>query len=500
MRERTYLRQRYAAMLCSVGLVCLICGVAMLSPLLALLAWPEEAANAMAYVFPAAALCGLGGLLLSLRRFATREHLSVQEGGVIVCLSWLVVVAFSTWPFIATEGLSFSQAVFESMSGWTTTGLSVVDVEKAAHTTLLWRSVIQLLGGAGLAIIMMSAILGPAGVGVSSAEGRGDQLVPNVKRSARLVMAIYVCYAVAGTLAYRITGMTWFDAVNHSFAAISTGGFSTRAESIGYWDSPAIEAVSIPLMILGNLSFVTAWFLWRGHLRTVARNGEVRLFALLAPLAISALFFFTCTSLYPHFGKAIRVAVFEAVSALTTTGFSTVGYGNWSGFGMAVLLGLMFIGGGTCSTAGGIKQFRIHLLWRALTFEIRRLIAPPNAIRESPLWIGDRRVFLNDRQIGQVAVFVSLYLVLFALGVLLLCASGFSLEHSLFEFASAMGTVGLSIGVTSSGMPGLAMWAEILAMFLGRLEFLVVVTSLLKVGGDACNYLAKETRENRHEG
>ena len=486
-------------MLSSVGLVCLICGVAMLSPLLALFAWPEEAANTMAYVFPAAALCGLGGLFLSLRRYATREHLSVQEGGVIVCLSWLLVVVFSTWPFIATEGLTFSQAVFESMSGWTTTGLSVVNVEKAAHTTLLWRSIIQLLGGAGLAIIMMSAILGPAGVGVSNAEGRGDQLVPNVKRSARLVLAIYVCYALAGMLAYRITGMNWFDALNHSFAAISTGGFSTRAESIGHWNSPIIEAVTIPLMILGNLSFVTAWFLWRGQVRAVARNGEVRLFALLVPLASAAIFFLASTALYPHLGKSLRVAVFETVSALTTTGFSTVGYGDWNGFGMAVLLGLMLIGGGTCSTAGGIKQFRIHLLWRALVLEVRRLAAPRNAVLESPLWAGERRVFLDDGQVRQTAVFVFLYLALFAIGVLLLCSCGFSLEHSLFEFASALGTVGLSIGVTSPGMPDSALWAESLAMFLGRLEFLVVIASLFKLGGDVCNYLTKESKGKRHD-
>jgi trk system potassium uptake protein TrkH len=410
-----------------------------------------------------------------------------------------LVVLFSTWPFIATEGLSFSQAVFESMSGWTTTGLSVVDVEKAARTTLLWRSTIQLLGGAGLAIIMMSAILGPTGVGVSSAEGRSEQLVPNIKRSARLVLVMYVCYAAAGTLAYRLAGMTWFDAVNHAFAAISTGGFSTRSESIGYWDSPAIEAVSIPLMILGNLSFVTAWFFWRGQIRTVARNGEVRLFTLLVPLASAALFFLTSTSLYPYLGKSLRVAVFETVSALTTTGFSTVGYSNWNGFGLALLLGLMLIGGGTCSTAGGIKQFRIHLLWRALVLEIRRLAAPRNAVLESTLWEGERRVFLNDEQVRQTSVFVFLYLALFATGVLLLCSCGFSLEHSLFEFASALGTVGLSIGVTSPEMPGSALWAESLAMFLGRLEFLVVIASLFKLGGDACNYLTIEPKGKRHD-
>jgi trk system potassium uptake protein len=155
-------------------------------------------------------------------------------------------------------GPPFSRALFESVSGWTTTGLSVVDVTSAGPMILFWRSIIQLAGGAGLAIIMMSAIVGPTGVGISSAEGRSDQLVPHVRQSARLVLIIYTCYALPEPLAYRMAGMSLFDAVNHSFAAVSTGGFP-RVESIGYWDSTAIEAVTLPLMLLGNLSFVTAW-------------------------------------------------------------------------------------------------------------------------------------------------------------------------------------------------------------------------------------------------
>ena len=169
----------------------------------------------------------------------------------------------------------------------------------------------QLAGGAGLAIIMMSAIVGPTGVGISSAEGRSDQLVPQVRQSARLVLMIYIGYAAAGTLAYWLAGMSLFDAVNHSFAAVSTGGFGTKPESIGHWDSPAVEAVSLPLMVLGNLSFVTAWLLWRGKFRFVARNGEVRLMAVIIPLAASAVFLFTCVEIYPHIGKSIRVARFR---------------------------------------------------------------------------------------------------------------------------------------------------------------------------------------------
>jgi trk/ktr system potassium uptake protein len=484
VREKEYLRQRYAAILSSVGMIMALSGGVMLTPLLVIFAYPDEAAHASAFGLPAGCLTLLGIGLWRLFRCAPNLTLSVQEGGIIVLLSWIVVILFSAWPFMSVLGLSFSRALFESVSGWTTTGLSVVDVKSAGPLILLWRSVMQLAGGAGLAIIMMSAIVGPTGVGISTAEGRSDQLVPHVRQSARLVLIIYSCYAAAGDLAYWIAGMSPLDAINHSFAAVSTGGFSTRADSIGYWNSVAVEAVTLPLMLLGNLSFVTAWYLWRGKLRLVARNGEVRLLAVLIPLSAAAVFLLTCRTIYPRLGKSIRVAVFETVSAITTTGFSTVGYGHWNAFGVFLLVVLMLIGGGTCSTAGGIKQFRIYLLWKLLCWNLKRSLTPQTAVMERPIWEGNRLVFVNDARVRQVAVFVFLYLITYVFGVMLLCACGYSLGNSLFEFASAIGTVGLSVGVTSARMPDTALWAEIIAMFMGRLEFMVVIISLLKLAGD----------------
>jgi trk system potassium uptake protein len=485
LREQEYLRQRYTAILSSVGMILFLSGVVMLTPLLVLITHPEEAAQALAFGLPAGCLALFGVALWRLFRSASNITLSIQEGGIIILMSWIVVIFFSAWPFVSVLGLPFSKSLFESVSGWTTTGLSVVDVTRAGRMILFWRSVIQLAGGAGLAIIMMSAIVGSTGIGVSSAEGRNDQLVPQVRQSARLVLIIYTCYAVAGAFAYWIAGMSPFDAVNHAFAAVSTGGFSTRAESIGYWDSLAIEAVTLPLMLLGNLSFVTAWFLWRGKLRIVAKNGEFRLLALLIPMSTAATFIFTCQALYPQLGKSLRVAVFETVSAITTTGFSTVGYGNWNAFGIFLLIVLMLIGGGTCSTAGGIKQFRVYLLWRLLFWDIRRSLMPRTAVMERPIWEGSHRVFVDDARVRQVAVFVFLYLVTYMLGVMILCTCGYSLGDALFEFASAIGTVGLSVGVTSAQMPDAVLWAETLAMFLGRLEFIVVIVSLLKLGKDS---------------
>jgi len=484
LREREFLRQRYAAILSSVGTILALSGVVMLLPLLALPAYPQEVDKVWAFIAPAGCLVLIGCVMWRGVRPSLPVTLSIQEGGVIVLISWVAVILSSAWPFVSILGIDFSRAVFESVSGWTTTGLSVVDVMKAGPMIQLWRSVMQLAGGAGLAIIMLSTIIGPTGVGISTAEGRSDQLAPHVRQSARLVLIIYSAYAALGTLAYWIAGMSPFDAVNHAFAAVSTGGFSTRLESIGYWDSASVEAVTRPLMILGNLSFVTAWLMLRGEVRFVVRNGEVRLMSVLIPAAAATIFILTSQGIYPQLGKALRVAVFETITALTTTGFSTVSYGNWNASGILVLIVLMLIGGGTCSTAGGIKQFRAYLMWKLLAWEIGRLLLPRSAIVERPVWEGNRRVFLDDARACQVATFVFLYLATYLFGTLVLCACGYSLQDSLFEFASALGTVGLSVGVTTAGMPDVALWAETLAMFIGRLEFFVVILSLLKISGD----------------
>jgi len=495
LREKDYLKQRYAAIISAVGMILLLSSAVMVTPLLILISHPAEADLAWAFGLPAVCLFLLGIVLWKAFRSPLNVTLTVQEGGIIVLLSWIVVILFSAWPFTSALDLPYSRALFESVSGWTTTGLSVVDVTNAGRMILIWRSIIQLAGGAGLAIIMMSAIVGPLGVGISSAEGRSDQLVPHVRRSARLVLMLYVGYAIAGTMAYWMAGMSFFDAVNHAFAAVSTGGFSTRVESIGYWDSTAIEAVTLPLMLLGNLSFVTAWLLWCGNLRLVARNGEVRLLAVLIPLSVAAMFLLTSRALYPQIGKSIRVAVFETVTAITTTGFSTVSYGNWNAFGLFLLIILMLIGGGTCSTAGGIKQYRVYLLWKMLWWDIKRYLMPRTAVLERPIWEGNTRVFVDDARIRQMMVFIFLYLGTYVLGVMILCACGYNLVDSLFEFASAIGTVGLSVGVTTPQMPDAALWSETIAMFLGRLEFIVVIVSLFKIGGDGRRILARTPRE-----
>jgi trk system potassium uptake protein TrkH len=484
VRYAEYLHQRYKAILGYTGLLSLLVSLLILSPLTLLIVYQDELSQAWGFLLP--------GLVLALpslwlwRRLKPRTpvSLTMQEGAIIVVLTWLLAILVGTIPFAAISGLNFTQAIFESTSAWTTAGLSVLDVSRASHLILFYRSVLQLAGGAGLAIIMLSALAGPVGPGLTIAEGRSEQLLPHVRRSARLVLSIYTGYVIFGILALVLAGMSWFDAVNHAFTALSTGGFSTRAESIAYWHDPAIEGVIIALMLLGTLNFLTAYTLLRGKVRAVARNSEVRQTGLLLLLGAVVLFFGVTRGLYPALGEGLRTAVFNAVSALSTTGFATVDYRQWNGLGMLVLILFMLIGGGTGSTAGGIKQYRIYILYRGLVWEFRRRLLPRSAVSEPDIWRGEQRHFISDRQLRQIAMFVFLYLVVFLASAGLIAAYGYPLRHSLFESASALSTVGISVGITAPDAPAGVLWVEIVAMFLGRLEFFTIVIGLIRLVND----------------
>ena len=483
-RYQAFLRQRYRAVGGYTGLVCLIAGIGILSPLLALIFYPEEWVLAGGFLVPGLLLSAIGWVAWRWLTPKTGRSLTLQEGSVIVVLAWLLVILVGTVPFIWISGLTFTQAVFESTSGWTTTGLSVVDVTQAPRLILLFRSITELYGGAGLAIITLSAIAGPSGSGLSSAEGRSEQLAPHVRRSAKLVLSIYSGYVVIGILALRIAGMDWFDAVNHAFAALSTGGFSTRSDSIGYWDSVPVEVVTWVLMLLGSFNFVLSYLILRGKWSSLWRDGQVRLQIVLIGGSAIVLWLGITGAIYGSVDKAFRVAVFEPISALTTTGFSTVGYGDWSGLGWLILILLMLVGGGAGSTAGGIKQMRIYILYRSLLWEIQRMLMPDRLVSEPRIWQTNNRRFISDEQVRQTALFVFLYLATYGVISLIMAWHGYSLDESLFETASAMSTVGLSVGVTAPDAPATLLWTEIVAMFLGRLEFLTVLVGLIRLVRD----------------
>jgi Trk-type K+ transport system membrane component len=421
MLDRRYLKARYRAILACVGFVCFLGGLLLLTPLLALPFWPQESNTAPAFVVPGLSMALLGFVAWRLLRSRDMLTLTLTEGSVAVVLSWLMVCVASAIPLMMSAGLDFTQAVFESVSGWTTTGLSVVNLVSASHAIHLWRGIMQFAGGAGLAVILLSAMTGPMGSSVTAAEGR-ELLVPHVKHSARLVISLYCGYALAGIAAFCVAGMSVFDSIIHAL-----------------------------LLLL------------------------------------------TCVGIYPTLGKAVRVAVFETVTALTTTGFSTVSYAGWNGFGVITLIVLMLIGGGTCSTAGGIKQFRVYALWKSVVWDLKKALMPSRSIQRRVLLEMGREVHIEDDRLRQIGTFVFFYITLFFLGSAVIMAQGFDLRDSLFEFASALGTVGSTMGLTSPDLPKGVLWTLTTGMFLGRLEIFIVLAGFAKLVKDSAALLGTRT-------
>jgi trk system potassium uptake protein TrkH len=484
MRYKAYLRDRYRAVIGYIGQILMILGGLQAVPLLLLVFFPEEAGLAGAFLLTGAVLLIPGTFMWRFSLRAGAPHLTVQEGSVIIILVWLAAIFSSSLPLMLISDLTLHQAVFESTSAWTTTGLSVMHVEVTPNLVLFYRSLVQFVGAAGFAIVAVSAMSGGIGMGLALAEGRTDQLAPHMRQSASIVLRIYLGYCIFGILALKLAGMTWFDAVNHAFTALATGGFSTHSASIGYFDNPVIELVIIILMLLGAINFLIAYTFLRRKFRAVARNGEMRLGAVLLITASITLFVMVTSQVYPTWEKSLRVAIFESVSALTTTGFSTVDYRPWAQVGWMVLILLMLVGGATGSTAGAIKLQRVYILYKSVIWEIRRAFLPKHAVNEPVVHQGDREDLLSDRQVRQTALFVAMYMFVLFVGTIITAAHGFPLAESMFEFSSSLGNIGVTIGVTSPNLPPALLWTHSAGMLLGRLEFFAIIVGVLKIGGD----------------
>ena len=479
MRHRESLATSYRALGRVGGFVLLLLGGLHLVPLALLLAFPEEKSAAGHFLIPAAAAAGAGALLLLVFRNARPGTLTLRYGVLVTCLAWTTACLMSAAPF-ALHGESWRNALFESVSGWSTTGLSIIDLESVGPLLLFWRAFLQLLGGAGLILVMASALAGPWATGLYQAEGHGEPFLPHMGRTSRAILGIYLGYTVLGIGAFLVAGLPLFEAATHSMTSLATGGFSTRAAGLGSFESPAVEGVAIVLMVLGQLNFMIHFLLLRGRWRAALRQGEVKVFLVALLLGVGLLYWGAARPLWGS-DPGLRRALFQAVSALSGTGFSIAPDGEWNGVGAAVLIGLMLIGGGVNSTAGALKQHRVYLVFKSVQWQVRQFFLPRSAVFVRQIWRGEERIVLEPDHLRGVATYVVFYLLVWSFGSLVLMGYGVSMQGALFEFASALGGVGLSAGITTPAAPGGILYTEMAGMFLGRLEFFIVILGVGKI-------------------
>lgn len=490
----SYLRASYVVILKVLSSILMLFSLILLIPLIFSFFYHEFS------VIPAFLMAsGLSLILCFIFRIKQRstkmDVITSKEGAVIVLFTWLLVIFLSALPYVFAGILSLSRAIFEATSGWTTTGLTVIsDVEIIPKSILFWRSLTQFLGGAGFAIIVMGAIIGPTGLGLYQAEGRIDNIVPNLRYSTRIIMLVYMAYAGVGTIALKIAGMNIFDSLNHSLTALATGGFSTKNDSIGFFNNTGIEVVTMILMWLGATGFGIHYAFWQRNWQALKKNPEPKQMVFLTITSTIILFTAGLGKFFPNVNEGIRHSLFQVVSALTGTGFSTTNLRSWLDFppGIFILSVLMLLGGCMDSTSGGIKQYRIAVLLKTLALSIKRFVLPRSAVIRVEIWKGNNKRYFDDSLIREAFLVSSLYILSFTVGTIVLTLYGYRISESIFEFASALAGVGLSVGITKYSMPNGVLWTLISGMFLGRLEFLVIIYAISKLLRDISSIIQRE--------
>lgn len=413
-----------------------------------------------------------------------RDSLRRREGFLAVVGGWLVMVVFTAVAFYLTGAFDgFAAAFFESMSGFTTTGATVLrDIEAAPHSVLLQRSFAHWVGGIGI-IVMSVAILPELAVGgmqLFAAESSGldaDKLAPRIAATARRLWVLYVGITAVECLLLLAGGMSVFDAVNHAMSTIATGGFSTKNASIAGYDSLYIELVVLVFMYVAGLSFVLQYrAIVQGQPRALLRSPEVKLYTAILLVATLVLTIDVHgTDTYDHAGETLRYASFQAVSIMTTTGFGTADFDTWPDLSRLLLVMLMLIGGCAGSTAGGSKVVRLYVVIQDALAQLKKLVRPRLV---TPIAIGDRQV--SPQTTEAILGFYLLYIVAIVVIGLAMTALGLDLVSGTTAAVSAMNSIGPGLGTVGAAEPFAdvhagGMYLLSFGMLLGRLEIYTVL-------------------------
>lgn len=470
-----------------VFLVCM--GLALLIPIIPALIYEEEAWQAF---FASALFSSITGAFLYLV-FKPRQELRIREAFVVVCASWIILSLVGALPFILSGAIeNYTDAFFETMSGLTTTGATIFGgttssgninpfIEDLPKSIVFWRSTTHWLGGMGFIVLSIAILplLGTGGMQLFQAESSllsTDKLTPRVQQTAKLLWYVYLgITAVLFLLLWVHPAMDWFEAINHAFSTMATGGFSTKDASIAAFHSVYIDIIITFFMFIAGVNFVLHFRLFRGDFTNVYQNRELRFYILVTVTAIFLITFSLWLSQYNNFWDALRYGSFQALSILTTTGYGTDDYTLWPSFAMFLLFLLFFSGGCTGSTSGGIKMTRWIILLRSSFREIKQAVHPKGVY---PIRMGNKIIDFSVSR--TVFSFFVLYMIIFALGVLFLTAVNIDFDSAIGASIACLGNIGPAIGEFGPAsnyahMPWTGKWVLSLLMMIGRLEVFTVI-------------------------
>lgn len=470
-----------------MGLLLLIFSTSLLPPMAVSWFYSDGALGAFASAW---SITALTGAILWIPVFNQKKDIRNRDGFVIVILFWVLLALSGAMPLAIAETphLSFTDAFFESISGLTTTGATILTgIDDLPESIRYYRQQLQWLGGMGIVVLAVAVMpmLGIGGMQLYRAETPGpikdSKLTPRITETAKALWYIYLGLTVACAVAYWLAGMTPFDAIGHSFSTIAIGGFSTHDQSIGYFNSPLINGVAIVFMLASGINFALHFLAWRDRsLITYFRDAEVRTyFRIIFYVMIIAVATLIYNNSYESWQLAINHGVFQAVSIATTTGFTTTGFAWWPLFLPVLIITTSFIGGCAGSTAGGMKIIRALLLYKQGIREIYRLVHPAAVF---PIKVGGKP--MDDRVISAVWGFFSLYVVSFGALSLIMMATGVDVVTAFSSVAACLNNLGPGLGEVADNYQSISSagkWVLGFAMLLGRLELFTLLVVLSRV-------------------
>ena len=462
-----------------IGILLVVLGIFMLVPYMTQLFYNENSHSFLSSAF----ITMFIGVLFVLTNLEKESHLNLQQTFLFSTLSWVFVAIFGSIPFIlSTLSLTPSEAFFESMSGITTTGSTVIlNLDSSPKSILLWRAIMQWLGGIGIIVMAITVLplLKVGGMQLFKMEGSDntEKILPRTIEVAAIIISTYLILTIVCGFFYWTFGMSVFDSIAHSMTTIATGGFSTHDDSIGFFQSSNIEIVATIFIILGSIPFITYLKFAKGNRKIFFEDSQIKglIYLLFFSIIIMFLYLFFINNEISLFNK-LRIASFNVVSILSGTGYVTDDFGLWGKFSLIFFLFLMFIGGCAGSTTCGIKIFRLQTLFLFFTNQMKKLIYP-----NSVFIVKYNNQKISDSFINSVIVFIFLFLFIFFIIAILLSISGLDFLTSISGAASAISNVGPGLGdiIGPNGnyktIPDLSKWILSIGMLLGRLELLAVL-------------------------
>ncbi|MDO9558730.1 MAG: TrkH family potassium uptake protein [Syntrophales bacterium] len=430
--------------------------------------------------------CVLGGAGYLWTRGPQDLYLSHRDGVMIVTFGWVVAGLAATLPYLLSGFIpDFTDAYFEAISGFTTTGASILkDIERLPRSILFWRSQTQWLGGMGIIVLSIAILpyLGVGGMQLYKAETPSpvvDKLTPRISDTAKALWKIYIFLTLLQIILLFLGGMSLFDAVNHTFTTMPTGGFSTKNASIAHYRSAYIDCVIILFMLVAGINFSLHYKLIKGRVGTFFSNPELRAYLLITGIFVLIVAWDIYGTIYNSFADAFRYASFQVVSILTTTGFVTADYEKWPAFSQLILLLCMFIGSMAGSTGSGIKIVRLVLLLKHSYLELFRIIHP-HAV--TVVKFGD--VPVPQTIMRSIWGFFFLFLGIYVAATLLMSFIGLDFMSAISSVAACLGNVGPALGTVGptdhyGAVPGVGKWILIACMLLGRLEIYTILVLLV---------------------